>query len=126
MKELGNRSNNHPVYTKKLQTNHRTYYFDVRKTRNGQKYVTITEVRKKFNNRDGRTYIDKSKIFLYGENFEDFSSSLSEVLNHAAEGEINYNIDNRFASREDNLEEKANNDMVNVSFEDLKEDSSII
>lgn len=67
------------VYSTKVRAGRRrTYFFDVRKTKGGDFYVTLTESTKKFN---GEGY-ERHKIFLYKEDFNRFLSSLTETINH--------------------------------------------
>ena len=57
----------------------RTYFFDVKSTRNNDYYLTITESKKRFDN-DGNQNFEKHKIFLYKEDFEKFAEGLDEVV----------------------------------------------
>lgn len=67
------------VYSSKVRAGkRRTYFFDVRKTKGDDFYITLTESTKRFNG-DG---YDRHKIFLYKEDFNRFLSSLEEVINH--------------------------------------------
>ncbi len=67
------------VYTSKVRAGkRRTYFFDVRKTKGEDYYITLTESTKRFN---GQGY-DRHKIFLYKEDFNRFHNGLTEVINH--------------------------------------------
>ena len=67
------------VYTSKVRAGkRRTYFFDVRKTKGDDYYITLTESTKRFN---GQGY-DRHKIFLYKEDFNRFHNGLTEVINH--------------------------------------------
>lgn len=66
------------VYSKKVRAGkRRTYFFDVRRTKGDDFYLTLTESTKKFNG-DG---YERHKIFLYKEDFNRFLGSLEEVIN---------------------------------------------
>ena len=54
------------VYSKAVKAGKRTYFFDVKATRNNDYYLTITESKKKFD-KDGVSSYEKHKIFLYKE-----------------------------------------------------------
>ncbi len=54
----------------------RTYFFDVRVTRANDYFLTITESRKRFDD-DG---YDRSKLFLYKEDFNKFIKGLVEAV----------------------------------------------
>ena len=67
------------ILTKAVKAGRRTYFFDVRGTRGGAFFLTITESRK-VTTPDGSFSYDRHKIFLYKEDFEKFSDGLSEVV----------------------------------------------
>jgi hypothetical protein len=67
------------VYSKKVRAGkRRTYFFDVRRTKGDDFYLTLTESTKKFH---GNGY-ERHKIFLYKEDFNRFMESLEDVVNH--------------------------------------------
>jgi Protein of unknown function (DUF3276) len=73
------------IYSEKVKAGKRTYFFDVKSTRNSDYYVTITESKKRFNKDDeGFTY-EKHKIFLYKEDFKKFLEALGNTVNHVKE-----------------------------------------
>ena len=55
--------------------------FDVRSTKAGDYYLTLTES-KKFTNDDGSFHYKKHKIYLYKEDFSEFNSILSEMTDY--------------------------------------------
>lgn len=67
------------VYSRKVRAGkRRTYFFDVRKTKGDDYYLTLTESTKRFNG-DG---YERHKLFLYKEDFNRFLASLEDVINH--------------------------------------------
>ncbi len=72
--------NQEEIYSKVLRAGRRTYFFDVRETKASDYYLTITES-KKFTNDDGSFYYKKHKIYIYKEDFENFSAFLNETMN---------------------------------------------
>jgi hypothetical protein len=65
------------VFSSKIRAGkRRTYFFDVRATKGNDYFLTITESRKRF---DDNGY-DRSKIFLYKEDFNKFLKALSESM----------------------------------------------
>ncbi|WP_298546735.1 PUR family DNA/RNA-binding protein [uncultured Aquimarina sp.] len=66
------------IFSKVLRAGRRTYFFDVRSTKAGDYYLTITES-KKFTNDDGSFHYKKHKIYLYKEDFVGFSEILAEM-----------------------------------------------
>ena len=69
------------IYSKILRAGRRTYFFDVRSTKAGDYYLTISES-KKFTNEDGSFYFKKHKIYLYKEDFEGFNDLLNEMTKY--------------------------------------------
>jgi len=69
------------IYSKILRAGRRTYFFDVRSTKAGDYYLTISES-KKFTNEDGSFYFKKHKIYLYKEDFQGFSDLLNEMTQY--------------------------------------------
>jgi hypothetical protein len=67
------------VYSKKVRAGkRRTYFFDVRRTKGDDFYLTLTESTKKFH---GNGY-ERHKIFLYKEDFNRFKEGLDEVIDY--------------------------------------------
>ena len=70
---------NEAIYSKVLRAGRRTYFFDVRETKAGEHFITITES-KKFTNDDGSFHFKKHKIYLYKEDMTEFQELLTESL----------------------------------------------
>ncbi|MEE9438610.1 MAG: DUF3276 family protein [Saprospiraceae bacterium] len=67
------------VYTSKVRAGkRRTYFFDVRKTKGEDFYITLTESTRRFN---AEGY-ERHKIFLYKEDFNRFQNGLNDAINH--------------------------------------------
>jgi hypothetical protein len=69
------------IFSKVLRAGRRTYFFDVRATKAGDYYLTITES-KKFTNEDGSFHYKKHKIYLYKEDFSEFKEILGEMTDY--------------------------------------------
>lgn len=67
------------IFSKVMRAGRRTYFFDVRSTKAGDFYLTITES-KKFTNDDGSYHYKKHKIYLYKEDFQEFKENLGEMI----------------------------------------------
>ena len=77
--ENNNGSKYSGYFSKKLRAGkRRTYFFDVRSTKQGDFFLTITESKKKFDS-DG---YDSHKIFLYKEDFKKFLEALNETVDY--------------------------------------------
>lgn len=67
------------VFSKKVKAGkRRTYFFDVRKTKGNDFFLTLTESTKRF---EGDGY-ERHKIFLYKEDFNRFMDGLQETVDH--------------------------------------------
>ncbi len=114
------------IYSQVLRAGRRTYFFDVRETKAGDYYLTITES-KKFTHDDGSFHYKKHKIYLYKEDFSEFS----EILNKATDFIVSEKGQEVISERhqkdyhkpgEDEIndsEESSNNSFTDVSFEDI-------
>jgi hypothetical protein len=74
-----NKKGNEEIYSNSIRAGKRTYFFDVRQTRNGELFLTITES-KRIMKDEGDFQYEKHKIFLYKEDFEKFANGLTEAL----------------------------------------------
>ncbi|EDM44770.1 hypothetical protein SCB49_14400 [unidentified eubacterium SCB49] len=69
------------IFSKVMRAGRRTYFFDVRSTKAGDYYLTITES-KKFTNDDGSFHYKKHKIYLYKEDFMEFKENVNEMIQY--------------------------------------------
>jgi hypothetical protein len=69
------------IFSKVMRAGRRTYFFDVRSTKAGDYYLTITES-KKFTNDDGSYHYKKHKIYLYKEDFSEFKDNVNEMIQY--------------------------------------------
>ena len=74
------------LYSQAIPAGKRRYFFDVKETRGGDKFITIAESRRIFDNNTGEFYIDKNKLFLYKEDFEKFSKGLANAISFIETG----------------------------------------
>ena len=125
--ENQNDYNAEEIFSKALRAGRRTYFFDVRETKAGDYYLTITES-KKFTNEDGTFYYKKHKIYLYKEDFAEFNSSLKETCDYIIENKgtevISEKHDKDFESKKVKKEnsEDQNQQEENVEEEKVEEE----
>lgn len=100
---------NQDIHSKMIRAGKRTYFFDVKSTRQDELYLTITESKRRFES-DGAPVFDKHKIFLYREDFEKFIESLKEIMDYIQENQ---------PQTEDSTEEDETKGFVDIQFEDL-------
>ncbi len=104
------------IFSRVIRAGKRTYFFDVKSTKAGEYYLTITESKRRFNNDDGKFFYEKHKLFLYKEDFDKFSNGLSDVIQFIETGKAP-----EIVEPEEAVIDKKH---IDVEFEDLgKEDA---
>ena len=78
------------VFSESVKAGKRIYYFDVKQSRNGDKYVAITESKKIVSGPEDNPQIsyEKHKVFLYKEDFEKFTNALNKAIDVATTGVV--------------------------------------
>ena len=87
--ENSNQAGREEVFSKPVKAGKRTYFFDVKKTRNNDYFLTITESKRIFESEDKVTY-EKHKIFLYQEDFEKFIEGMKEAVDYVSNENPNF------------------------------------
>ena len=99
------------IYSKALRAGRRTYFFDVRSTKAGDYYLTVTES-KKFTEEDGTFHFKKHKIYLYKEDFSEFKNILDEmtdyIISEKGEEVISEKHQKDFKKEDENVEDENN------------------
>ena len=116
------------IYSQVLRAGRRTYFFDVRETKAGDYYLTITES-KKFTHEDGSFHYKKHKIYLYKEDFNEFNEILGNatdfILKEKGEEVISerhqkdYNGLNGADVEIDEVKNTSTDNFTDVNFEDI-------
>lgn len=119
------------IQSKVMRAGRRTYFFDVRATKAGDYYLTITES-KKFTNDDGSYHYKKHKIYLYKEDFVEFKENLEEmtdfIIDEKGEEVISERHQKDYKKEEDmemsdsddsSDEENSTNSFTDVDFDDI-------
>lgn len=115
------------IYSKVLRAGRRTYFFDVRSTKAGDYYLTITES-KKFTHDDGSFHYKKHKIYLYKEDFTAFRDIMSEMMDYIIDEKGQEVISERHQKdfkKEEETEKKSDDEnsesgnFTDVSFDDI-------
>lgn len=68
------------VYSRSVKAGKRIYYLDVRKARNNDLYLSITESKRCQAEGDEVPSFEKHKLFLYKEDFAHFTEGLQDVI----------------------------------------------
>lgn len=111
------------IFSRTIRAGKRTYFFDVKSTRNNEYYLTITESKKKFL-ADGNFRYEKHKLFLYPEDFEKFTDTFHDVIDFIRENQPAENNDGVQLSDESsdavNVEaEPSGSEFSKIEFEDI-------
>jgi len=115
------------IHSKVMRAGRRTYFFDVRATKAGDYYLTITES-KKFTNDDGSFHYKKHKIYLYKEDFTEFKDSLNEMISFIIDEKGEEVISDRHqkdykkeedTTVENETEENSTSSFTDVDFDDI-------
>lgn len=117
------------IFSQVLRAGRRTYFFDVRATKAGDYYLTITES-KKFTNDDGSYHYKKHKIYLYKEDFTEFREILGEMTDYIIDEKGEEVISERHQKdfkREDDFvtqeaktsEDTSTENFTDISFDDI-------
>ncbi len=107
------------LYSKAVRAGKRTYFFDVKTTKNEEQYITITESKRRFDNDLNRFVYDKHKIFLYKEDFEKVVKGLSDAVNYVETGEYPEDYREEQAPREENAANGTVDSSIEKWFDDL-------
>jgi hypothetical protein len=76
------KKDNEIIYSKAIKAGKRIYYLDVKKSRNEDLFIAITESKKRVTGSDETAQVtyEKHKIFLYKEDFDKFIDGLEDVV----------------------------------------------
>ncbi|HNX21095.1 MAG TPA: DUF3276 family protein [Bacteroidales bacterium] len=99
------------VLSRAVRAGKRTYFFDVKTTKSDEKYLTITESKRKFNPDNGTFFYEKHKLFLYKEDFDKFQNALQGVLEFIETGVL---------PDESLFDQTSDNRRSDFNFEDLE------
>ena len=117
-------SSKEEIYSRVMRAGRRTYFFDVRETKAGDYYLTITES-KKFTNDDGSFHYKKHKIYLYKEDFVEFKDHLVDMIDYVIDAKGNEVISERhqkdYNPEDQHVKEnsKSSSSYTDVNFEDI-------
>ncbi len=101
-KDNNDRGNGHEdIFSRAVRAGKRTYFFDVKATRRGDYYLTLTESKKQYG-KDGDFRFEKHKLFLYKEDFEKFEQGLSETLEYCNKHNVDF-VDEEDDKSDDNV-----------------------
>ncbi|MEZ5082070.1 MAG: DUF3276 family protein [Bacteroidales bacterium] len=86
--DVHSESDRQEIFSRTVRAGKRTYFFDVKSTRAGEYYLTITESKRRFSNEQGKFFYEKHKLFLYKEDFEKFIDGLNSTIDFIQTGKM--------------------------------------
>lgn len=110
------------IFSKAVKAGKRIYYLDVKKSRNNDLFLSVTESKKKFlsDEENAPFSIEKHKIFLYKEDFEKFQDALTEIIDFInRNNEANGAQDIRYRRYEQNEESEEGKYDVKMNFDEI-------
>ena len=106
------------IFSRTVRAGKRTYFFDVKATIAEERYLTITESKRRFNNEQGKFFYEKHKLFLYREDFEKFINGLNDAIEFIQTGKAPERIEPEPEVTPD-ITEIPQSDKHDISFDDL-------
>lgn len=88
------------VFSEKIKAGKRTYFFDVKSTRQGDYYLTITESKKELTEDRGEVF-KKRTVFVYKEDIVKFEKALSTCVSQMRSLMPEYDLDDYTNRREE-------------------------
>jgi hypothetical protein len=112
------RRNRDEVFSRPVRAGKRTYFFDVKATRDENLYIVITESKRRPRNEGTGVFYEKHKIFLYKEDLIKFTDGLTEAVAYVRENNPTPVEEQTYR---DDREDREENDSFDsgASFEDL-------
>ena len=107
------------IFSRTVRAGKRTYFFDVKATIAEERYLTITESKRRFNNEQGKFFYEKHKLFLYREDFEKFVNGLNDAIEFIQTGKAPERIEPEPEENHDIAETPVSAKHTDISFDDL-------
>ncbi len=95
------------AFSRVVRAGRRIYYIDVKSSRNGEYFLSVTESKKVGGEGEGPVSFQKHKIFVYKEDFDKFRDGVDEAIHF---------IEQRQGKAEQRREESDGEIKINVEF----------
>jgi hypothetical protein len=113
------------IFSRTVRAGKRTYFFDVKATIAEERYLTITESKRRFNNEQGKFFYEKHKLFLYREDFEKFINGLNDAIEFIQTGKAPERPEPELEEFHDTTEPQISKKHIDISFDDLNEGAEV-
>ena len=81
---------NENIFSTKFQAGNRTYFLDVKTTKDGDRYLKISESK-----RTGETEFERHQIIVFDEGIDKLAEKITEVVNKIRTDEKSYSVDEK-------------------------------
>lgn len=108
------------IFSKAVRAGKRTYFFDVKSTKDGNLYLTVTESKRRLRHDGNGFFYEKHKVFLYKEDFIKFSDGLAEVVEYIRKNNPTPVVEQTYTPGNDHADEVSEGGYsTDVDFDDL-------
>ncbi len=105
------------INSSELRAGGRTYFFDVKETRSGEYYLTVTESKKAKNENE---HNERHRLFLYREDMEAFLSHMNKAAGFILDNQpLKEEERKKFKNARANNDSNSDSDFCDIKFEDL-------
>ena len=79
------------ILSRSIRCGKRTYFFDLKVSKNSEPYLTISESKRRYNENDDKFFYEKHKLFLMKQDLKQFTAELTKMIEFI---EANPQLDN--------------------------------
>lgn len=108
-------------YSKSVRAGKRTYFFDVKSTKDDNLYITVTESKRRPKSDGNGFFYEKHKLFLYKEDFIKFTEGLNEVVEYVRKNNPTPVVEQTYSSgdMDENTEDTTDDNGEDASYSDV-------
>lgn len=118
-----NNSGKTELYSKSVRAGKRTYFFDVKSTKNDNLYITVTESKRRLKSDGNGFYYEKHKLYLYKEDFIKFTEGLNDVVEYVRKNNPTPVVEQTYTPRDlDENSDETDQNADSSSFSDVSSD----
>lgn len=118
-----NNSGKTELYSKSVRAGKRTYFFDVKSTKNDNLYITVTESKRRLKSDGNGFYYEKHKLYLYKEDFIKFTEGLNDVVEYVRKNNPTPVVEQTYTPRDlDDNSDETDQNADSSSFSDVSSD----
>lgn len=111
------------LYSKSVRAGKRTYFFDVKSTKDDNLYITVTESKRRLKSDGNGFYYEKHKLYLYKEDFIKFTEGLNDVVEYVRKNNPTPVVEQTYTPRDlDENSDETDQNADSSSFSDVSSD----